>query len=304
VIDDSGLVILSEVPIELFNQYIRPCVAKFDDRLVMEELRSLNQEYELTIYDKQKPKSVYHKRDEYGYQAAYEASVAVGKLVDPLDGDTLVDPVYLRRQERRDVYGRHDTAGEFAKARNIQNAEVASVESQVRNGGEEATVQNENAQRPQMKSPNDAYTAAGGGDWAQGMAAYIMFTQPIDIKSFQIANFVAVVDFDSNYVHILDHYGFPIKSSSFDVPADVKNVLQDKANGNLYLYVRDKGNHKIFGLDAFTGQVSYLKNFGGMPHTEQAIIYDGYLYYKVLERDFYGINRVRLPKMEFFSETN
>ncbi len=302
VIVDSGLVMLSEIPMEQFNQYIRPCVAKFEDRLVMEELKSLNKEYELVIYDEQQPRSIYHKRDEYGYQAAYEASVAVGKMVDPNDGDTLVDPVYLRRQQRRGVYGRHDTAEEFARARADQAEEEMFVNQEASATFYSAdSVITADQRRPEFGS-QDAWRSAG--DWAQGMAAYMLFTRPIDVKTFQVGDFVAVVDFDSNVVHVMDHYGYSIKSSLFDVPADVKNVLQDKATGYLYLYVRDKGNHKVYGLDAFTGSVSYLKNFGGMPHTEQAIIYDGYLYYKVLERDFYGINRVRLPKMEFFSEVD
>ncbi|MCR9172536.1 MAG: hypothetical protein NXI10_08600 [bacterium] len=304
VIVDSGLVMLSEVPIEVFNQYIRPCVAKFDDRLVMEELKSLNKEYELVLYNKQEPRTIYHKRDELGYQAAFEASVAVGKMVDPNNGDTLVDPVYLRRQQRRDVYGRHDTAEEFKRARIDQREAEVSVEREATltfNAPDSLTTMGQNQRGPQFGS-QDAWKASK--NWEQGMAAYMLFTQPVDVKTFQIGNFAAVVDFDSNVVQVFDHYGYSIKTSSFAVPSDVKNVLQDKATGYLYLYTRDKGNHKVYGLDAFTGNVSYLKNFGGMPHTEQAIIYDGYLYYKVLERDFYGINRVRLPKMEFFSEAD
>jgi len=302
VIIDSGLVLYPEIPLKLFNQYIRPCVAKFEDRLVMEELKSLNQEYELKIYNEQQPRSVYHKMDVYGYQAAYEASVNVGMMVDPNDGDTLVDPVYLRRQQRRDVYGRHDTGEEFARARIDQREAEKIVENEAAaTFYSPDSVITVNQRSPQFGS-QDAWKSSKG--WAQSMASYQLFTQPIDVKTFQIGKFVAIVDFDSNFVHILDHYGYPIKTSSFNIPSDTKNVLQDKATGNLYLYTRDSGNHKIFGLDAFTGRTSYLKNFGGMPHTEQAIIYDGYLYYKVLERDFYGINRVRLPNMEYFSEAD
>lgn len=297
---DTGLVIIASMPMELFNKYIRPCVAKFEDRLVMRSLTSLNQEYELFLYNKQEPKSIYQRRDQYGYQAAYEASIGVGKMVDPNDGDTLVDPIYLRRQQRRDVYGGHDTSEEFARARLDQVEAEMQVNQQAAN-----TFNNPDSTGVRMnQSPKfgsqDAWRSSGG--WAQAMASYMLFTQPIKIKSFQISDFLAVVDYHSSHVQILDHYGYAIKSFNYEVPSEVKNVMQDKATGYLYLYTRDKGNHKVYGLDAFTGKISYLKNFGGMPHTEQAIIYDGYLYYKVLERDFYGINRVRLPKMEFFAE--
>lgn len=300
VIVDSGLVMLSEVPLELFNQYIRPCIAKFDDRLVMESLTSLNKEYELKLYNNQQPRTIFHKRDELAYQAAYEASIAVGMTVDPNDGDTLVDPVYLRRQQRRNVYGRHDTEEEFKRARLDQMEREMVVDSEAAAtfySPDSVTTLN---QRGPKFGSQDAWRSST--DWAEGMASYILFTQPIDIKSFQIGTFVAVVDFDSNVVHIFDHYGYSIKTSAFNVESDTKNVLQDRATGQLYLYTRDNGNHKVFALDAFTGQTSYLKNFGGMPHTEQAIIYDGYLYYKILERDFYGINRVRLPKVDFSSD--
>ncbi len=299
---DSGMVMLPAIPMTLFNQYIRPCVAKFDNRLVMEEFRSYNKEYDLVLYDDKEPKTIYHKRDQLGYQAAYEASVAVGKTADPNNGDTLTDPVYLRRQERRDVYGRHDTGPDFQRRIAEQDAVVMAENrrAELTFNSPDSTNSIAPVYNSRPFGSNDAW--GNGGDWAQGMAAYILFTQPLDVRTFQVGSFVAVVDFDSNAVNIIDHYGFPIKESDFEVPSDVKNVLQDKATGALYLYTRDRGNHKIYGLDPFTGRTSYLKNFGGMPNAEQAIIYDGFLYYKMLDRDFYGINRVRLPSSIFFAE--
>jgi len=296
---DTALLVLPGISIDVFNQYIRPCVSKFDDRLVMEQFTSLNKEYDLVMYNKQTSKRIFHRRDQIGYQAAYEASIAVGERVDPNDGDTLVDPVYLRRQQRRDVYGRHDTSEDFYRARAEQD-EIASLADREA----ASTFYSGDSLRAVIPTRQDFGSQdawRNSGDWASAMASYMLFTQPIKIKTFQIGNFMAVVDYESNEVNILDHNGFKIKSTSFDVESDVKRVMQDRATDYLYLYTRGQGNHKVYGLNAFTGEVHYLKNFGGMPHAEQAIIYDGYLYYKILERDFYGINRIRLPGMDFFA---
>lgn len=296
---DTALLVLPGISLGLFDQYIRPCVSRFGDRLVMEQFTNLNKEYDLVLYDQQRPKYIFNRRDELGYQAAYEASIGVGKMVDPNDGDTLVDPVYLRRQQRRDVYGRHDTSEDFYRARAEQNETAAMADREAAaTFGEPDSIRPLIPSRQQFGS-QDAWRSSRS--WASAMASYLLFTQPINIKTFQISNFMAVVDYDSTIVHVLDHNGYSVKSSFFDVEARVERAMQDKATGYLYLYVKDRGNHKVYGLNAFTGEVHYLKNFGGMPHTEQAIIYDGYLYYKVLERDFYGINRIRLPGMEFFA---
>lgn len=308
VLLDTGLMTLPAISLEVFRKYVSPCVAKFEDRIVMQELRSYNKEYELIMYDDQKPRTIYNHMDQLGYQAAYEASVGVGMLVDPNNGDTLVDPNYLRRQERRKVYGRHDTGPDFQRSLERQEQEWRQQDllaAQTFNRPDSLGIFNYgNSSRSSRSS-----TSFGSQDawrntrnWEQSMASYMLFMEPIGIRTYQVGSFIAVVDFQSSKVDILDHYGYPIKESSFEIASDIKNVMQDKATGAIYLYARDKGNHKIFGLDPFTGRTTYLKNFGGMPHTEQAIIYDGYLYYKVLERDFYGINRVRLPSSIFYAE--
>jgi hypothetical protein len=294
---DSGLIVLPPIALNLFNHYIRPCVAKFDQRLVMEELSSLNKEYALHLYENESSKEVFHRFDELGYQAAFEASLAMGQNVDPNNGDTLVDPIYLRRQMRRDVYGRNETGEDFKRALVRQDEEARFVNMEAA-----ATYKVGDSLQPLARQRGQSYFGStdawrNSRNWIQAMAAYRLFTQPVDIKTFQMGNFLAVVDYDSNAVHVLDHQGHLIKSSYFEVEGEVKRLIQDRATEQLFLYTKDRANHKVFGLDPFTGRVSYLKNFGGMPHAKQAIIYDGYLYYKVLERDFYGINRVLLPKV-------
>lgn len=299
VITDSSLAMLSAIPISLFDQYIRPCVSKFDDRLIYEDFKRLNKEYNLTLRSNKLTRTVYNKFDLVGYQGAYEASLSVGKMVDPLDGDTLTDPMYLATKQRRDVYGRHDTEAAFKRALSKQKSTEIKEEAKMSGGasGDKGA--------PVMAGPRQsAWTNSNGKSFSKAMAEYLLLTKPIRIKTFQLKDFAVVIDYDSNVVEILDHFGYHIKKSAFEVSGEVKNVLQDRATGELYLYTRDGRNHKVFGIDPFTGQTAYLKNFNGMPNTEQAIIYDGYLYYKVLERDFYGINRVRLPRSIFYGEND
>lgn len=297
VITDSSLAMLTAIPMSLFDKYIRPCVSQFDDRLVFESFKRLNKEYSLTIHSTMPTKTIFQKFDVLGYQGAYEASLMVGKMVDPMDGDTLVDPIYLATKQRRDVYGRHDTEAAFERALSKQKATVMKEQDKVNSGVDD------DKRLPVMSGPRtSAWTQSNGKSFSKAMANYILLTQPIKVKTFQLRDFAIVIDYDSNSVDVLDHFGFHIKESSFVVSGKVKNVLQDRATGELYLYVRDGKNNKVYGIDPFTGQTSYLKNFGGMPNTEQAIIYDRYLYYKVLERDFYGINRVKLPNSYFYAE--
>lgn len=291
VLLDSGIVFLSIFTIDDFNAFILPCVSEFENRLVHQNYRELNKTYELTMYENQKADKIFTRTDELGYQGAWEASVALGLTTDPLDGDTLTDPILRRQQDRREVYGRNDTGPAFQK----RLAEQEILEIRVDQG-----IQREIGTLARKK-PNLAYGKADSWSlskkYAESMGSYMIFTQPIQIKTYQIGNFMAVVDFLNDSVIVLDQYGYRIKASTFHVDSDVKDVFQDKATGCIYIFTRDHGNHKLFGLDAFTGEVSYLKNFQGLPNTENPVIYDSYLYYKVLDRGYFGLERVRLPRL-------
>lgn len=293
---DNGIMVSEGVEIERFDQYIRPCVSKFDNRLVFEELSDLNKSYKLTLYDSTTATVIFNRFDQLGYQAAWEASVGAGMQTDPNYGDTLVDPVYLRRQQRRKVYGRNDVGEDFQRDLARDNDEFMRISKQTSDS--------------LNKGPNtgntNAWEAANNwsntSDYAAAMASFMIFTQPLQIKTFQIGDYMAVVDYLTDSVMILDHQGYRLRVNDFILEDDIKNVVQDKATGYIYLFSMDKGNHKVYGLNVFTGSIYYLKNFGGRPYTENAIIYDGFLYYKVQSNNFYGIERVRLPKLTFFDE--
>ena len=294
---DSGLVILAEIGIEEFDQYIRPCVSRFDNRLVFRSYSDYNKSYDLVMYDSAVARPIFNRKDKIGYQMAWESAVAVGQNVDPIDGDTLANPVLLRQQQRRKVYGVNDTGEAFE--RSLYEQELAASKEQIA----AMSTFNTDTVMPRRSNDNpfgspDAWSMAG--NWEQNIAAYMIYTQPIKMRTFQIGNFMAIVDYDTNRIYLLDHYGYEIKRFDFELSTDIKNILQDRSTQFLYLFAREGGNYKVYGLNAFTGQVMYLKNFGKMPHTEQAVVYDNYLYYKVLDRDFFGIERVRLPEMKFF----
>ena len=294
---DSGIVFLAKIGIEEFDQYIRPCVSRFDNRLVFRKYSDYNKSYDLVMYDSTKARQIFNRKDQIGYQMAWESAVLVGQNVDPNNGDTLANPILLRQQQRRKIYGVNDTGEAFE--RSLYEQELAASKEQIA----AMSTFNTDTVMPRRSNDNpfgspDAWSMAG--NWEQNMAAYMIYTQPIKMRTFQIGNFMAIVDYDTNRIYLLDHYGYEIKRFDFELSADIKNILQDRSTQFLYLFAREGGNYKVYGLNAFTGQVMYLKNFGKMPHTEQAVVYDNYLYYKVLDRDFFGIERVRLPEMKFF----
>jgi len=80
---DSGLVILAEIGIEEFDQYIRPCVSRFDNRLVFRSYSDYNKIYDLVMYDSAVARPIFNRKDKIGYQMAWESAVAVGQNVRP-----------------------------------------------------------------------------------------------------------------------------------------------------------------------------------------------------------------------------
>ncbi len=295
---DQGIIVMPPITLIAFDRYIRPCVSQFDDRLVFETLSNLNKSYDLIMYDSTRSRKIFSRKDMLGYQAAWESSVKIGQITDPLLSDTIMgNPKYTRRQIRREIYGRNDVSEEFHEALSEQY-DLQEQENQLSTNRDSSYTKFR--KEPSNFGSNDHWQSSNS--WAADMASYILFTQPIQIKTFQIGDYIAVVDYLLDSVLILDHQGFQLKANHFEVPSDIKNVIQDRATGYIYLYTLDHGDHKIYGLNAFNGDVHYLKNFGGLPQTEQAVVYDGFLYYKVLDRDFYGLERVRLPSMSFFEE--
>lgn len=295
---DEGIIVLPPITLINFDRYIRPCVSRFNDRLVFESLSELNKSYELVMYDSTRARSIFSRKDLLGYQAAWEASVRLGQISDPVSSDTiLTDPEYTRRQARRELYGRNDVSEDFHKALSEQyDAQIHQSElAQNRDSSYKVS-----QRKPLGTGANDHWRSSGG--WSADMASFMLYTQPIQIKTFQIGQYIAIVDYLLDSVLLLDHQGFLLKANAFEVESDIKDVMQDRATGFIYLYTMDHGDHKIYGLNALNGEVHYLKNFGGLPQTENSIIYDGYLYYKVLDRDFYGLERVKLPFMSFFEE--
>ena len=299
MLSEDGLEIVSVSSIVDFDTYIRPCVSKFGERLVLERLKDLNQTYELTIYG-DSSRHVLSIQDGLGYQAAWEAAVRVGKTQDPNTLDPLMSPEMYQDRKRRVMYGRNDTGKDFYKDLQAQN--LAAMEESA-NAQLTHTANNGEAE---MLSSGDTEYFGGEDVWrvnegtSKDMASYILYTRPIDVRTFQIKDYMFVVDFLQDSILLFDHNGYKLKSTPFHVDSDIKDVMQDEATGYLYLYTRDHGNGKIFGLNALTGETEYLKNFRGMSGAEQILIHNNFLYYRILENDFFEVNRVRLPAMSFY----
>jgi len=131
--------------------------------------------------------------------------------------------------------------------------------------------------------------------WGQNITNYMLFSYPIDVRSFQVDEYVVVVDFEVDSVSLFNENGTLVQSKPFSVGEDIKEVWQDKYNGGLYLYTRGLGNHKIYSLDILTGQTSYLTSLRDFPFTKSEKVYNGWLYFRMIENGYHGIHRLRLP---------
>jgi hypothetical protein len=267
--------------------------------IVLEKFKDLNQTYELTIYG-DTVRKVLMLKDEVGYMAAWEAAVKVGKTQDPNTLDPLMSPEMYQDRKRREMYGRNDTSKDFQKDLEDQNstARIESTKALVTDSPKNVETVMSLDQDKSHFGGEDVWRANEGS--ASDMASYILHTQPIDIRTFQINDYMFVINYLQDSILMFDDYGYQLKSIPFHVDSDIKDVLQDDATGYLYLYTRDHGNGKIFGLNVLTGETEYVKSLREMSGAENILVHNNFLYYRILKNDFYEINRVRLSAMSFY----
>jgi hypothetical protein len=290
VILDGEMEYISQMSLLSFNTYISPCVADFDSTLVLSKLSDHNKRYDLTKYQNGVAETFFTRMDSIGYQVASEEALMLGILNNnELVGDSLDDSVLERRRKMREIHNGENPDINLQMLEQSQKAELLDR-------GEPMSQQERTNLEQQMS--HSSYDNSGSG-WGQSQAMYQLRSQPVKLQSFQIADYIATVDFDSDSVILFNHKGTRIQSKTFSVPCEVKEVWQDLSNGYLFLYAKDRGNHKVYSLNALTGEVQYLKNFKGASHTESGLIYDNWLYYRTIENGFYGINRVQLPEQNF-----
>lgn len=261
-ISESELSIVDKISKNQFSLLLEPCVAKLGDKYVMKSLSSNNQAYSLAVYDKHtEPKLIYYHIDVVSAQVAAEEAL---KLEFSVRGDVLEDSMEMHildlRRYVRQVYS-----------------------------GENPDVNLDFIQRSMIDS------AGNSTRWTERFGLYSILTYPINIRSFQIGDQVAVVNYEIDSLSLYNENGEKISQTAFAVPSDIKEVWQDLSNDNLYLYTRKNGNHLIYHLDDKTGQTTFLKSTREIGTSKHHRIYDGYLYYLEIDNSFYRIQRVRLP---------
>ena len=297
---DTGLVILNVTSISQFRSYIMPCVAAFDQGIVHNSFADFNQTYELTIYGKEESQSVYTFTDELTYQAAWES---YGKMVGTMSsqlptGDAVTDLQLQEemRRKRREIYRRNDVGADFQRALKRQEMKVLTEDAQANASGE-------GMQRSGAPSISGGVFGRdnGASTEANQLADFLVNSFPVRIKTFQLGNYMAVVNFEFDSVSIIDQSGAQIVENGFEAPAKIEQVLQDKATGHLYLYTYDDGSHKVYSLNAFTGETTFVKDFGILDHATDVRIYESKLYYRISENQFYQVNRVSLPNLKYLN---
>lgn len=261
-ISKSELIIIDKISKNQFNLLLEPCVAKLEDKYVMKSLSSNNQAYSLAIYDKHTdPRLFYYHIDVVSAQVAAEEAL---KLEFSVRGDVLEDSMEMHildlRRYVREVYA-----------------------------GENPDVNMDFIQKSMLDGSGNATR------WTERFGLFSILTYPINIRSFQIGNQVAVVNFEIDSLSLFDKNGTQLSQVPFSVPSDIKEVWQDLSNDNLYLYTRKNGNHLVYHLDDVTGKTTFLKSMREIGGSKNHRIYDGYLYYLEIDNNFYRIQRVRLP---------
>lgn len=293
VILDGEIEYIAQMAMPTFNSYIRPCVAEFDSSLVLRRYSEHNKKYELTRYQNGEGYTFFSRMDTVGYQVASEDALLLGlKNGNDLFGDSLNDNVLYRRNEMRRIHNGENPDVNLKALESSSNILLERYQT-----GEDLPTNERLALERQLSY--EAYSNSPNSRWEQLQGSYMLRSQPVKLESFQISDYLVTVDFDTDSVLLFDHAGNRLQSKSFIVPSDVKDIWQDRSNGYLFLYTIDHGNHKVYSLNAFTGEVQYLKNFKGVPYTENGLVYDNWLYYRYIENGFYGIKRIQLPEQSF-----
>ena len=294
---NDELNILSTIDMQHFRSFIMPCVAAFDQGIVLNSYSDFNQTYDLTIHKKESEQTVYSFTDVQTYQAAWEAyAKLVGEGSNQLvTGDTITDEQLFQelRRKRREIYNRNDTGPDFQRALKLQ--ERAFMQEQLRSGIGNAPGQVATA-IPQGVFGRDF----GASPEAVNLGEFLMFSHPISIKTFQLGNYMAVVNFEFDSITIIDYTGATLTKKPFEAPEKIEQVIQDKGTGQLYLYTNE-GSHKVYLLNAFTGETRFVKDFGILQHAADVRIYDSKLYYRMSVNQFYQINRVNLPLLQYLN---
>lgn len=258
---DTNLIVYEPMSIADFEDQLTPCKGWFAYGLAAESLTYNNKQYDLTFYyrGEDSSKVIYHQVDEVAKRIAEEDSLrlAIQNWYSSNGDSSEYDPITLRRMMR--------------KINNGENPDIA------------------------LAFTSSQTTLGNPVRWEQLMATYMLHSYPVDVRTVQVGNYLAVVDFFVDSIVVFDQKGEVYSSKGFDSQYDIKDVWQDHGTGELYLYANHGGTNELFHLDIFTGETTYVTNLNMIPLTKTRRINDGWLYFRKLVNGYHKVYRIRLP---------
>lgn len=295
-VQDRSLLYISTLPLKTFNKYIASCVSDFDNGLVLQEFTGYNQKYELTLYDGDQAKPFFSKLDTVGYNIAYENLHRMHLFELLQKGDTLAIKEYQYRQAQlRSISSRttpeYDPMQYYEPYFAYEQYPVGDIRNRSIQQWRQRNYYNERHRR--MSSRRGPVESRASLE-----AAKMLSSQALQIETFQLGSFMMVVDYDLDSVKIYNNQGEFQQAVHYVVDNEVEAVWKDRSTGYLYLYCSERGSHKMYSLNPFTGETTYVKSFEKAPKTRSVQVFDGWVYFRVLDRGYYGINRVKLPPKE------
>lgn len=258
-VTDSGFTVIDIASKPQFEYLLAPCIGAFNDStFVMKYLTQHNQQLDLVLFEKgKKPISFYRQFDSISYRMAAEdaLSLAVANSQTYIWDSLDQNILPVRRYLREVAKENPDIVLQFIKNK--------------------VTTENFNSN-------------------AELLATYLLHSYPIEVRAFQVRNYIVVVDIEDNGLRVFSDKGVELHSETFKVDGDIKDIWKDEKLGLIYLYAKYRGNHRLYQLDVTTGETRYLMNFRELPFAESKQIFDGWLYYRELERGFFKVHRVSL----------
>lgn len=258
-VSDTGFAVIDIASIPQFEYLLAPCIGAYNDStFVMKYLTRHNQQLDLVLFEKgKKPISFYRQFDSISYRMAAEDALIFGiNNSQTYIWDSLNQNVLPVRRYLREV----------AK----ENPDIV------------------------LKFVSNSINAEHSNRPADLLTNYLLHSYPIDVRAFQVRNYIVVVDFEDKGLRVFSDKGKELHYKPFKVEGDIKDVWKDASRGLIYFYARYRGNHRVYQLDVTTGQTRYLMNFRELPFAESKQVYDGWLYYREIENGFFKVHRISL----------
>lgn len=250
-----------------FDIYVRPCLASFNDRIMIESFQPIDNGYEISMYFGEETRTVFTRTVDVEIS---EVSETTGSGV------------------------RSDYSNDFQNALRAQN----STESQINSGVYFRNNQSDLVQTPWQPSGvsavnSSAYRMNNTNFKNNNHRSNQAVVKPL-VSSLQLGKFMAVIDRGADSVFVLDHYGYELSAKSFVQPGEWVNVAADPATGEVYVCASEEGENSIYRLDAFTGSMLHVVDLDAEIDVDQLHFYDGRMYFAETDQKGVSISSISM----------